>query len=522
MQQINTVNKSIQKIAQGSYVVFLGIFLNLLMGFIIRIIFVRFTTQEEYGIYSIAITIIGIFTTISTLGLGEGSTRYIAYFRGKNEKQHVQDTIFSSIIIGSLTSILLMGISYSSSEIIATKIFNSPDISLILKITSATIPFIVLTNIGVAIFRGFEKAKISVYVNNILKNVAYSLLLTTVVFLKLSFIEMVYAYVISIIITGITMATYFVKNPPLEIKWREVRINHITRELVLNSIPLLAVNILLLIMSWTDTLMLGYFKTPDVVGEYNAAYPIAHLLSIVVSSISFLYVPIVSQLYSKNQIKELKTISETSTKWCFMLTLPIFFIIFIFPEFILNLFFGSRYIGVSATLQILAFGCILDSYFGFNYYTLLSTGKSKLLMNCSLFSASLNVILNYILIPHYGIIGAAVASICSFALVEIYMTVKLYTFIKYHPFTKSYIKITCISIILVYIFYTYRGVFVSSIGTVTMYLLLFVAMYTILLLLSCSLNQTDVEMIKTIKKRIGINHPILGRVLKLLNRNSKC
>lgn len=512
MQQINIVNKSMQRIAQGSYVVFFGIFFNLLMGFVIRVVFVRFTTQEEYGIYSIAITIIGIFTTISTLGLGEGSTRYIAYFRGKNEEKHVQDTIFSSIIIGSLTSILLMVISFSSSEIIATKIFNYPEISLILKITSATIPFIVLTNIGVAIFRGFERAKISVYINNILKNVVYSLLLITVVFLKLSFIEMIYAYVISIIITGITIAAYFVKKPPFEIKLREIRINRITRELLLNSIPLLAVNILLLIMSWTDTLMLGYFKTPDLVGEYNAAYPIAHLLSIVVSSIGFLYVPIISQLYSKNQLKELNTISGTSTKWSFMLTLPIFFVIFIFPEFILNLFFGSRYIGVGETLQILTFGCLLNSYFGLNYYTLLSAGKSNLLMNCSLVSASLNVILNFVLIPQYGIVGAAVASILSFALIEIYMTVKLYTFLKVHPFTKSYLKITFISVILVYIFYINKNAFIASIWTVVLYLGLFLFVYIMLLLLSHSLSQNDIEMLKIIEEGIGINHSTLEKL----------
>jgi len=512
LQQINTVNNSIKKIAQGSYVVFLGVLINLFLGFIIKVILVRFTTQEEYGIYAIAITITGIFTTISTLGLSEGSTRYIAYFRGKDEKQNVQDTIFSSIIIGSISSILLMGISFSSSEIIATRIFNSPEISLILKATSITIPFIVLINIGVAIFRGFEIANISVYINNILKNVAYSLLLITVVFLNLSFSEMVYAYVISIIITGIITAVYFVEKPPLKIKWNEIRVNYITRELLLNSIPLLGVNILLLSMSWTDTLMLGYFKTPELAGAYNTAYPIAHLLSIVLSSISFLYVPIIAQLYSKNQINELKLISRTYTKWCFMLTLPIFFVIFIFPNFTLNLFFGPRYIGVSETLRILAFGCLLDSYFGFNYYTLLCAGKSKLLVNCSMVSAGLNIILNFILIPQYGTVGAAIASVSSFALIEIYMTGRLNKFFKVHPFTKSYIKITFISVVLLYIFYIYKDSFVLSIFTVLMYLFLFLFIYAILLLLSRSLNQTDIEMLKAIEKRIGINHSILERL----------
>ena len=59
----------------------------MLLGFVSRIIIVRYITQSEYGIYFLALVIISIFVTISTLGLPEGSTRYIAYFRGKNEEK---------------------------------------------------------------------------------------------------------------------------------------------------------------------------------------------------------------------------------------------------------------------------------------------------------------------------------------------------------------------------------------------------------------------------------------------------
>lgn len=497
-----TINKSIQKIANGSYLMLIGTVLNLFLGLVIKILFARFATQSEYGMYSLVITIIGILTAVSTLGLSEGATKYIAYFRGKNQKQNIQDIIFSSIIIGSIASSLSTITLFTTSHIIATKIFSIPAISQIIKVTSLTIPFVVLTNIFITIFRGFEKAEINVYINVILKNGLYCLLLSTVVLLKLSFIEMIYVYIISTIVTGIIVIAYFIKAPPIKINWSEIRINYITRELLLNSVPLLIVNILLLIMSWTDTLMLGYFKPPDVVGAYNAAYPLAHLLSIVVSSIGFLYLPVISQLYSKNQIRELKIISATSTKWCFILTLPIFFMLFIFPSFILNLFFGSSYIGVSETLQILAFGCILDSYFGFNYYTLLSAGKSKLLLCCSLASATLNIILNYILIPPYGTIGAAIASVFSFALIEVYMTVRLYRLIKYHPFTNSYLKVTLISILLIYVFYFVKDAIILSIWSLILYFLLFLFIYFISLILTHSLNQNDLEILKFTERKI--------------------
>jgi len=57
------------------------------LGFVSRIIIVRYTTQTEYGIFSLALVLTSIFVKIATLGLQEGSTRYIAYFREKKEEK---------------------------------------------------------------------------------------------------------------------------------------------------------------------------------------------------------------------------------------------------------------------------------------------------------------------------------------------------------------------------------------------------------------------------------------------------
>ena len=85
------VNQSLQKIAKGTGIVFIGTMIGMLLGFVGRIIIVRYTTQSEYGIYSLALVIISIFVTIATLGLSEGSARYIAYFRGKKEDEKVKE-----------------------------------------------------------------------------------------------------------------------------------------------------------------------------------------------------------------------------------------------------------------------------------------------------------------------------------------------------------------------------------------------------------------------------------------------
>ncbi len=122
------VNESLQKIAKGTGIVFIGTIIGMLLGFASRVIIVRYTTQTEYGIYSLALVIIGIFATISTLGLGEGSTRYIAYFRGKNEEGKIKGVISSSIKIAIIASISLAIISFFLSDIVSIRFFHYPEL----------------------------------------------------------------------------------------------------------------------------------------------------------------------------------------------------------------------------------------------------------------------------------------------------------------------------------------------------------------------------------------------------------
>jgi O-antigen/teichoic acid export membrane protein len=161
------VNQSLQKIAKGTGIVFTGTIIGMLLGFVGRVIIVRYTTQTEYGIYSLALVIISIFVTISTLGLQEGSTRYIAYFRGKKEEGKVKGVISSSIKIAIIASISLAAISFFISDFISISIFHTPALSTPLKIFTIAIPFTVLINVLISIFRGFDRVDARLYFRDI-------------------------------------------------------------------------------------------------------------------------------------------------------------------------------------------------------------------------------------------------------------------------------------------------------------------------------------------------------------------
>ena len=99
------VNQSLQKIAKGTGIIFTGTVIGLLLAFVSRVIIVRYTTQSEYGIFTLALVLMSIFVMISTLGLASGVPRQIAYFRGKKDSKKVSGIVKASIQIALAASI---------------------------------------------------------------------------------------------------------------------------------------------------------------------------------------------------------------------------------------------------------------------------------------------------------------------------------------------------------------------------------------------------------------------------------
>ena len=508
------VNQSLQKIAKGTGIVFIGTIIGMLLGFAGRVILVRFTTQTEYGIYCLALVIISIFVTISTLGLSEGSTRYIAYFRGRNEEGKVRGVISSSIKIAIIASISLAVISFFASDFISISIFHASALSAPLKIFSIAIPFTVLINVFISIFRGFDRVDAKVYFSDILRPILYLIFLIAVVLFGLSFLGVIYAYLASIAVTCVAFIAYMLKKSSMPIGNKSVG-NPMTKDLLFFSVPLLAVAMIQMIIVYTDTLMLGYFKTPDMVGLYNAALPLANLVPVFLLSTNFLFVPIISSLYAKNLIAEMKRSYAILTKWIFLATLPIFFVFFLFPDVVLDFLFGSRYIGAAIALQILSLGFFVHASLGPYSGILLTMGKTKLLMWIVLVGSIINITLNAVLIPPLGIVGAAFASALSLIAIKIGSGIKVYQLSKIHPFAKNYLKPIVISISLIFLVtIIVRNLFTIKFWMLPIILVMFLVVYGLSLLLTKSFDDEDIMMLLTIEQRAGIDATAIKRILK--------
>ena len=317
---MNDVSHALHKIARGTSIVFAGTIISMLFGFLTLAIIARTFSKAEYGVFSLALTVINIALIIATLGFQNSLPREVAFYKEKDPAR-IDKLISTALMVIALSSILLMILLILEAENIA-RIFKDERLIQALKIIAFVLPFSALTSIIISITQGFGRVREKICFQNVIHPTVFLLLVISGVLLTLDFNFVFLAYVIA---QAFTLLALMIDASKTRILRFELSLDlALGKKLIVFSIPLLFTGILGFVMTWADTLMLGYYKGSEVVGLYNSASPIAKLLPIFLSSASFLYVPLASGFYAQGKLGEMGRVYQILTKWVFLLTLPFF------------------------------------------------------------------------------------------------------------------------------------------------------------------------------------------------------
>lgn len=506
---MDEVEGSLKKLASGTTIVLFGTVVSLLLTFISIAAIARSLTKAEYGIFFLAFTIFQVLFILASIGLQDGVARFIGIYRSRGDSKKVRGTIKAAIRISIITSLILALIIYFTSNIISIKIFRMPGLLQPLRIFTIALPFFVLINIFVSIFRGFGNVRVKVIYSDFLLNFLRVVFVVAAIYLGFKLDGIAAAFILLIFIICVllsirTFKTYSFANAEPQ-----------TKKLLLFSVPLLMQGIIGILMSWTDTIMLGYFTTAGQVGLYNAASPIAKLLTIALASLVFLHIPIASSLYAKRSYDEIRRIYTIVTKWVLVITLPAFFLFFLFPSTTIATLFGVKYIPASTALQILSIGFIVHVLFRPNGATLTVIGKPKILMFNSIVGGVLNILLNLFLIPRYGIEGAALATAISFTFFNLLTSSQLYIMMRIIPLSKNSFKIIFSSGAAAFAWYLLlKHITIHYYITTAISLAALALIVLLSTLITKSLDKDDAMLISMLEEKTGIKLTFLRAFIR--------
>lgn len=419
MDEESKIISSLNLLVKSSVFVLIGILISKVLAYTFRIVIARYYGPEVYGLYLLGLSTVLWVATIAALGLPEGVVRFVSLYRGKNEVDKIRLVLRRSILVMIFLGFILGILLFYLSDFIAVALFDSPELSIYLKIFSLSIPFGLISNVLLSSLRAFEKIGWYSFIFNILHNVVMVLTLVYLIFIGFSGVSTVISFVASscaMVIAGVIVARVYLKKYFSRPQKSE---KGVIRDLFSYSLPLLFSGIVGSFLVLIDVFFIGYFQGVESVGFYNAAVPIAALLGIAPGIFMEMFFPLINKAYAKKDDELIKELSKQVSKWIFFINMPVAILMLLFPGALINLLFGEEYLVAEVALQVLSAGMFIQTASLVPKNLIAMVGKSKALLIDTIAVGVLNAVLNIILIPKFGIVGAASGTSASYAVLAV-------------------------------------------------------------------------------------------------------
>lgn len=384
-------------------------FLTKSLTFILFILLNAVLTQnlsvEDFGIWSLFLSVITIIFTLSYFGINSSTRKFVAQY---NKTDDLRNVLLSSIKLRVIFSLIFSLLLFFFRKPIAI-LLNEPRLETLFL---WGIPFIFLVGIVEYlknVFMGLHRIKYNFILNT--SEYTLKLLLILLFFLfSTTIISVISSFLIALFISGLLGLFLLYFNFYKDLKKSD---KNFLKEILNYSYPLVFISIGFIALTEIDTLMLGIFSNSREVGIYAVAKQLIIKLPQIALAIAMGTMPVFAKLNNENKL-ELKQKFYNLVK----INLVIFLIIvagliFLSPYFF-PLIFGEEYSASVLPLQILTIYLFLSANSIFLGNLLDYTGRAKKRAFNISFCILANIVLNLILIPIYGAVGAAFATSISY------------------------------------------------------------------------------------------------------------
>lgn len=381
--------------------------ITMIIGIFVTGLVARYFGPENFGKYNYALSFVTLFTAISTLGLETLTVKSIV------DKDYDEGTILC-------TSLLLRIIGGTVLTIIAVSLIKliEPDnylINLLVLIMSFTMVFKSLEVIEYWI-QAYQIAKIS----SIIRIVAYIIsagMKIALIISKGNLIHFTLIYLSDAIIVGVALVIAYFKYRENISRWKIDKDYAI--DILSKSWSLILSGLMVTLYTQIDKVMLGSMLSDTIeVGVYSAAVTVASMWYFVPMAVITSFNPVIMNYKKLDEAKYLHSVQQLYTIIAWM-GLVFGVLIIIFSKIIIGILYGPDYSKAASILSISIWSgtfALLGSARG---VWLISEGLQKFTFVFTASGAIINILLNYVLIPHWEGYGAALATLISQIIVAV-------------------------------------------------------------------------------------------------------
>jgi O-antigen/teichoic acid export membrane protein len=376
--------------------------LRMTLGLFVGIWVARYLGPEQFGLFSYAQSFVALFTAFATLGLDGIVIREL--IKDESQRDKLLGTAFTLKLMGGIAVLLFLAIAmfFQSSDSLTT--------ILIFIIASATI----FQSFNVIDFY-FQSKVLSKYVvySNVLSLLISSIIKVVLILNEAPLIDFAWVVLFDSFILAIGFIYFYLKNELSFRMWRFNKEQAVT--LLKDSWPLILSGVVVTVYMKIDQIMIKEILSNEAVGQYAAATRLSetwYFIPVVISASLFPAILNAKQQSEMLYYSRLQKLYTLMVWLAIAIALPMTFL----SDWVINLLYGDAYNQAGNVLMIhiwsgvfVFFGCAWAKW-------MLAESFQLTIMKMQILSLITNVILNSILIPLYGIEGAAVATFLSYSL----------------------------------------------------------------------------------------------------------
>jgi O-antigen/teichoic acid export membrane protein len=382
--------------------------------FIFLPIYLKYLAPSDFGTISSINTLMALLGLLFTFAIDRSIVRLFYDFKDDESRKEFLGTIF--IFFTTLTLVISL-IFYSFPKILSS-IFNNIEFypliayALLTKILAnfSLVPIATLTakhNSKSQLYLGFATF---IFVN------IFSLI--NVAILKLG----VDGYLKGMIFGNLVMLFFY-----LPYVWKIVKFKFNTeylRKAFQFSLPILPSMILSWFIGQSDKIFIERFSNLQEVGLYSLAYNFSAIAAFIPIGFYKSYNPFFYDIASSEpKDQAIKTLRPFNTLYLLIISLTSFSVFCVF-DLVIDVFFDDRYLETIKIIPLILISAILSNSSGVYNLSIYFEKKSKVITYVYLISAIINMILNFALIPYFGMYGASIATIITLVVVFILQSVQ--------------------------------------------------------------------------------------------------
>ena len=391
-------------------------------SFLLNFVLARILSTTEVGVFFEVILTIDAISQLLRIGLDNAMLRFIAGGAAKDNWEEIagvyRQGISTVIAIGAVLSLFL----WFGGNRLASFLYSEPSTGPILQIAALALLPNALFDLHGDLIRALKKIPQSVFIQ-VVGMPLFSLIIFLPVHAWLGETAAIWAYVAAnYLVLFLALIVWRRFTPSIRNLWGSFSISL----LFATSLPMFVMTLGDLFTKSIDSLMVAYWFPAGDVAIYGIAKRVAFITALVLSSVNTIAAPKFAELYSKNDMRNLRKLAQNAARLTGITAVPILLGFIIFAKPLLSIF-GSDYANGSTVLIIIAIGQFINMATGSCGFLLIMCGQEKIVRNNAIFFAFFDFIAIAVLIHPFGLLGAAIGSTLAISLNNIGLVIWSYT-----------------------------------------------------------------------------------------------